>query len=71
MKKYAVYVVFKDGRDMQFDTDTNMLHLKQIRVNGARMLITPEQYGVNLNHVKKLEVVQVGHGKIGEIVNRK
>lgn len=54
---------------MQFDTDANVLHLKPIHVNGAKMIMTPEQYGVNLNHVQKLEVVQIGHGKIGEIVN--
>ena len=56
---------------MQFETDTNVLNLKPVRVNGAKMIMTPEQYGINLNHIEKLEIVQIGHGKIGEIVNGK
>lgn len=69
MKKYSVYIEFKDGRDMQFETDTNVLELQPMHINGAEMIMTPEQYGVNLIHVKKMEVVQIGHGKIGEFVN--
>lgn len=54
---------------MQFETDTNILLLKLMNLNGAQMVMTEDQYGVNLAQVKKLEVVQIGHGKIGEIVN--
>lgn len=69
MKKYSVYIVFKNGQDMQFETDTNVLLLKPVHVNGAEMIMTKDECGVNLAQVKKLEVVQMGHGKIGEIVN--
>lgn len=54
---------------MQFETNTNILLLKPININGAKMVMTEDEYGVNLAQVKKLEVVQIGHGKIGEIVN--
>ena len=69
MKKYSVYTVFKTGADMQFETNTNVLLLQPFNVNGAKMIMTKDQYGVNMAQVKKLEVVEIGHGKIGEIVN--
>ena len=69
MKKYSVYTVFKNGQDMQFETNTNVLLLQPFNVNGAKMIMTKDQYGVNMAQVKKLEVVEIGHGKIGEIVN--
>lgn len=69
MKKYSVYLLFKNGVDRQFETDTNILLLQPVNVNGAEMVMTKEQFGINLAQVKKLEVVQIGQGKIGEIVN--
>lgn len=69
MERYSVSIVFKNGQDMQFETNTNVLDLKPINVNGAEMIMTRDEYGVNLKQVEKLEVVRFGHGKIGEIVN--
>lgn len=69
MKKYSVCIEFKNGQDMQFETDTNILLQQPVNVNGAEMVMTKDEYGVNMAQVKRLEVVQIGHGKIGEIVN--
>ncbi|MCM3638239.1 hypothetical protein M3152_10930 [Sporosarcina luteola] len=71
MKRYSVYVEFLNGQDMQFMTDTNVLTLKPVHVNGAEMIMTQDQYGINLVQVKKMEVVEIGRGKIGEFVGSK
>ncbi|WP_438315344.1 hypothetical protein [Sporosarcina sp. FA9] len=68
MKKYSVYIVFKNGEDYQFKTNTNVLLLQPMHIIGAEMIMTKDQYGINLVQVKKLEVVEIGHGKIGEII---
>lgn len=69
MKRYSVYVHFKNGRDTQFETNTNVLLLQPIHVNGAEMIMTEEQYGINLAQVEELEVVEIGKGKIGVVRN--
>lgn len=69
MERYSVYTVFKNGQDYQFETNTNVLSLEPIQVNGAQIIMTKDEHGINMNQVKKMEVVRVGHGKIGEIVN--
>jgi len=69
MKRYSVYVDFGD-KDYQFETNTNVLELKPVHINGAEMVITEEQYAINLAQVEKVEVVEIGEGKIGEIVAR-
>lgn len=69
MERYSVYTVFKNGQDYQFETNTNVLNLEPIQVNGAQIIMTKDEYGINMNQVKKMEVVRIGHGKIGEIVN--
>lgn len=69
MKRYSVYVHFKNGRDMQFETNTNVLLLQPVNVNGAEMIMTEEQYGINLAQVEELEVVEIGKGKIGVVRN--
>lgn len=69
MEKYAVYVEFKNGQDHQFETNTNVLDLNPVNVNGARMIFTKDEHGLNLRQVQKMEVVRIGHGKIGELIN--
>ena len=69
MERYSVYTLFKNGQDYQFETNTNVLNLEPIQVNGAQIIMTKDEHGINMNQVKKMEVVWVGHGKIGEIVN--
>lgn len=70
LKRYSVYVLFKNGRDMQFETNTNVLLLQPIHVNGAEMIMTEEETGINLVQVEKMEVVEIGKGKIGEAVQK-
>lgn len=67
MKRYSVYVLFKTGQDMQFETNTNVLLQKPVHINGAQMITTEEQYIFNMAQVEKLEVVEIGKGKIGEV----
>ncbi|MFC5587528.1 hypothetical protein ACFPRA_01225 [Sporosarcina soli] len=69
MKRYSVYVLFKNGQDMQFETDTNVLLQQPVHINGAEMIMTEEEYGINLAQVKDLEVVEIGKGKIGVVRN--
>ena len=69
MKRYSVYVLFKTGQDMQFETDTNVLLLQPVLINGAKMIMTEDEYGINLAQVEKMEVVEIGRGKIGETIS--
>lgn len=68
VKKYSVYVLFENKQDMQFETDTNVLELEPVHINGAEMIMTENEYGINLKRVEKMEVVEIGKGKIGEFV---
>ena len=65
MKRYSVYIVFDNGQDMQFETNTNLLLQLPIDVNGAKMLMTEEEHCINMLHVENMEVVEIGKGKIG------
>lgn len=53
---------------MQFETVDNPLEIEPVHINGAEMVMTKEQYGINLLQVEKMEVVEIGKGKIGELV---
>ena len=70
MKRYSVYVEFENGKDFQFETNTNVLMLQPLHINGSEMIVTEEQYCVNLVRVRKIELVEIGKGKIGEFVPR-
>ena len=63
-----MYVLFVNGQVFQFETDTNVLLLHPTHINGAEMIMTEEQYGINLAQVEKMEVVEIGQGKIGEAI---
>lgn len=68
MKRYSVYVLLKNGKDVQFESVDNPLEIEPVHINGAEMVMTKEQYGINLLQVERLEVVEFGKGKIGELV---
>lgn len=70
MKRYSVNVEFFTGQDMHFYTDTNVLKLQPVHINGGEFIMTKEQWGVNLVQVKRMEVIEIGRGKIGEFVTR-
>ncbi|WP_313893837.1 hypothetical protein [Psychrobacillus sp.] len=58
MKKYAVEVTFHDGKKFDFKTDDNVRMLQPKNINGAKLIMTKEQYAVNLIHVKEMRVTQ-------------
>ena len=43
LKRYSVYVLFKNGKDMQFETDTNVLLQQAVHINGSDMIMTEEE----------------------------
>lgn len=46
-----------------------MLLLQPVLMNGAKMILTEDEYGVNLAQVEKMEVVEIVRGKIGETIS--
>ena len=58
MKKYFIEVIFKNGQKYDFHTDTDVRKLKPIEINGAKMIVTKEQYGINLIQVKEMKITQ-------------
>ncbi|MDW0111127.1 hypothetical protein [Sporosarcina aquimarina] len=68
MSKYSVYVEFDGGKDYQFETITNPLNVEPISINGSEMIFTEDEYGINKAQVTKIEVVEIGKGKIGEYI---
>lgn len=57
MKKYSVYVLFNNGQDMQFETDTNVKMVMPQYINGGRFIVTENQYVINADEIKKLDIV--------------
>lgn len=55
MKKYSVFVKFKNGQSLQFDTDTNIKMTAPKMVNEQPMLITENDYALNLRHVDSID----------------
>ncbi|WP_432355346.1 hypothetical protein [Sporosarcina sp. A2] len=64
MEKYSVYILFKNGRDMQFETVENPLDIEPIQINGIDMVITKDKYVVNLLAAERIEVVEIGNGLV-------
>lgn len=62
MKKYSVYTLFKNGRDMQFESIDNPLEIDPVNINGKEIIITEEHYVINLLAAEHIEVVEIGHG---------
>lgn len=59
MKRYMVNITFTNGQRFDFETNTDVRKLKPIEVNGAKMLFTKEQIGINILHVKEMVVVKL------------
>ena len=53
--KYQVYVKFNNGKEMTFETNTNVKKTKPVYSNGQKLLITNDQYIINLNNVDRIE----------------
>ena len=59
MKRYLVNVTFTNGQRFDFETKSDVRKLKPIEVNGAKMIFTEEQVGINLILVKEMVVVKL------------
>ncbi|GIN38473.1 hypothetical protein [Heyndrickxia oleronia] len=59
MKRYSVYVLFKNGQDMQFETDTNVKMAQPVEINGGRFIITENEKLINVDYIKELNVVEL------------
>lgn len=62
MKKYSVFVKFKNGKSVQFETDTDIKKVAPTIINEQPMLITEESNAINLRHVK--EIIQEINGHL-------
>ncbi|MCI1593232.1 hypothetical protein [Heyndrickxia oleronia] len=59
MKRYSVYVLFENGQDMQFETDTNVKMAQPVEINGGRFIITENEKLINVDYIKDLNVVEL------------
>lgn len=59
VKKYSVHISFKNGSDMQFETDTNVNSAEPQYINGGQFIITENEYVINVLQVKEMNVVQL------------
>lgn len=58
MKKYSVWVKFKNGKDLSFETDSNIQELEPITLhNGIRMLVTENEYALNIDWIKEVYIM--------------
>lgn len=58
MKKYEVKITFSNGQKYDFETNSDVRSLNPIEVNGARMIMTEEEIGININHVEDMKVIE-------------
>ena len=56
-KKYSVHLSFKNGLDMQFETDTNVKLTEPQYINGGRFIVTENEYVINVQQVHEMNVV--------------
>jgi len=59
VKKYSVHVSFKNGADMQFETDTNVKLAEPQYISGGEFIVTENEYVINIKQVKEIKVVQL------------
>lgn len=58
MKKYEVKITFYNGQKFDFETNSDVRSLKPIEINGAHMILTEEEIGINIIHIKDMEVIK-------------
>lgn len=56
MKKYVVYVRFKNGETLRFETDSNVNKLRPQTIDGERFIVTENDYAINVSHVDDLKI---------------
>ncbi|MEK5148746.1 hypothetical protein MKX53_17335 [Psychrobacillus sp. FSL K6-4615] len=58
MKKYEVKITFYSGQKFEFETNSDVRSLNPIEINGARMIMTEEEIGINIIHIKDMKVIE-------------
>lgn len=56
LKNYKVFVVFKNGQELSFETNTNVRTSKRMDIGGEKFIVTDEQHVIGVNAVKKMVV---------------
>jgi hypothetical protein len=59
LKKYSVYILLSNGKDIQFETDTDVENVPTVHINGGDFIKTVEDHLVNVNYIKEMNVVKL------------
>jgi TRAP-type uncharacterized transport system substrate-binding protein len=60
VKKYSVYVLFNNGKDVQFETDTDVRKVPTVHINGGNFIITEDKEAIiNVDQIKGMKVVRL------------
>lgn len=55
-KKYKYYLVFNGGKELTFETDTDIRTVEREKVNGAVFVNIENKYTINISQLKSLKV---------------
>ncbi|WP_062105205.1 hypothetical protein [Bacillus niameyensis] len=58
MKKYSVFVLFKNGRPVEIETDTNLKMVMPVEINGGKFLITEDQIVLNADQIDIINIYE-------------
>ena len=56
LKKYKIFIYFKEGPTMAFETNMDIKKAKKQRVNGVDFIITEDMTTINVSQIKKIEI---------------
>lgn len=56
LKKYKFYLVFQGGKELAFETNTDIRTAKREFVNGNIFVTTENKYTINISKLKSLKV---------------
>lgn len=56
--KFEVKIEFHSGMEIEFETNSDVMKLEPIEVNGASMILTEEEIGINLVQIKDMKIVE-------------
>lgn len=67
MKRYKVYMKFKNGKEIRLETNTDVLNAPVgHHKSGAVLLVTEEQHVINIIHIKIFRVLDTATGDLKE-----
>lgn len=58
LKRFSVYIMFKNGSNIHFETDTNLNLAEPQSINGGQFIVTENDHVINLLQVEEMKVVQ-------------